>query len=568
MNLFTKMRLLAHIAHWRLTWSQRDLDYRVKGVKNSKFMTAREAVKLIPDEATVISSGMAGNTRCSVFFYAIRELFERTGHPQHLTWMTVGAQGSRGRVPGTLEELALPGLLSRQISGHLETYKAQLRLADAGQIELHTMAQGVQTFLLEAQARGELSLELEAGVGTFLDPRVGNGTAVTPNASENFVEAAGDKLRYHLPPFNVAVFVLPYADKEGNLYKHHTCMVTESLESALAVRRNGGVVLGSVCDIIEKDESRIFIKAQDVDAIVVNPYSEQTGSVQQRKYWPMFTVEHRVDTNDAVEQLKFANNVLKITPVRGRADNALARMAASMFVKAARPGSLVNIGVGLPEEVSRLLYEGGMHEDVTFFTETGVVGGLPTPGIFFGAAINPLEIIPSAQVFHRAYEKLDVTILGLLEADSDGNVNVSNRGDGAINYVGPGGFPDLTTAANTIFFVGSWMAHGKFDIVDGELKILKAGPCKFMERVREITFSGKMGLKRKQNVYYVTNVGVFKLTEQGMMLVEVMPGIDVKRDILEVSPMKIVLPEGKIPVVSRRIVTGENFKLKWENGVD
>jgi propionate CoA-transferase len=156
----------------------------------------------------------------------------------------------------------------------------------------------------------------------------------------------------------------------------------------------------------------------------------------------LFTVEHRV-----VHQRRGRTAQVRQQRVEDHAGARPGRQRAGAHGRlevrqGGATGLTGQIGVGLPEEVSRLLYEGGMHEDVTFFTETGVVGGLPTPGIFFGAAINPLEIIPSAQVFHRAYEKLDVTILGLLEADSEGNVNVSNRGEGAINYVGPGGFPD------------------------------------------------------------------------------------------------------------------------------
>jgi acyl CoA:acetate/3-ketoacid CoA transferase len=88
-----------------------------------------------------------------------------------------------------------------------------------------------------------------------------------------------------------------------------------------------------------------------------------------------------------------------------------------------------------------------------------------------------------------------------------------------------------------------------------------------MEHVRENHLLRQDGPQRGQNVYYVTQRrACIKLTEQGMMLVEVMPGIDVKRDILEVSPMKIVLPAGEIPVVPRRSSPAVNFKLKWEHG--
>ncbi len=65
-------------------------------------------------------------------------------------------------------------------------------------------------------------------------------------------------------------------------------------------------------------------------------------------------------------------------------------------------------------------------------------------------------------------------------------------------------------------------------------------------------------------MHYVTNVGVFKLTERGMCLVEVMPGVDVQKDILDACPMRVVLPEdGQVPTVDPSIVTGEGFKLDF-----
>jgi propionate CoA-transferase len=564
-NALTKARLLINILRWRLTWDVRDTDYRPKNLKNPKFVTAHEAVKMIRDGATVLSSGMAGNSRCSIFFWALREVFEQTGRPRDLTWVTVGAQGSRGMVPGTMEELALPGLVTRWIGGHLETVKAFLKLADDGQCELHAMPQGVETFLFEAQANGGDSILTDVGVGTVLDPRVGRGTPIfASGAKTNFVQAEEDQLRYWMPPIDYSLFVAPYADAEGNLYMQHACLETEAWEGSRAARRNGGKALASVSAIIEKDEKNIWMPAEMVDAIVVNPRSEQTGGVPQYRYWPMFTRGAGVEVKEAVEELKFVNRILGITPVRSAADLAVGRLAASLFVRVAHQGALVNIGVGLPEEVCRLVYEGGLSDDITFFTETGVVGGLPTPGIFFGAAINPKKIITSTAVFHRAYEKLDVTVLGFLQVDCEGNVNVAKRGEGAINYVGAGGFPDLTHVAKNIIFVGTWMANAKMTIVNGALKIAAPGKPKFVGRVDEINFNGRKALERGQNVHYVTNVGVFRLTERGMELVQVMPGVDIERDILRGCPMKFVLPPNdRVPLVPNNIVTGRGFRLQW-----
>jgi len=48
------------------------------------------------------------------------------------------------------------------------------------------------------------------------------------------------------------------------------------------------------------------------------------------------------------------------------------------------------------------------------------------------------------------------------------------------------------------------------------------------------------------------------------MLIEVMPGIDIQKDILESCPMKVVLPESdKVAVTDPSIVTGNGFALHW-----
>lgn len=567
MDILTKAKLLAHIIRWRFTWNRKNLDYRIEDMKNPKFMSAMEAVKLIPDGATVFSSGLGGNTRCSVWFWATERSFRETGHPRNLTHINVGAQGGRGKVPGTVENLASQkGCVTRYIAGHLETAKAMLRLADLGQVELHTFPQGIETFLVEAQIKGVYEIETETGVGTFLDPRIGNGTVVIPGTGKSLTEVSGNKLRYRLPKIDIAYFIAPAADREGNIYIRNCCMYTESYESALAARANRGKVLVSVAEIIEKDEKEIFLPADKVDAIVVHPYNEQAASIPQLKYWKMFTEGAKVDKKDAIEKLKFINQVLGITPKRGQVENALARLGGSIFTRYVKKCSNIVVGVGLPEEVSRLIYEGGLFDDVTFISETGVIGGLPGPGIFFGAGINPKEIMSSAQTFHLCYEHLDATILGILEADSYGNINVSKRGKGAINYVGPGGFPDFCAAAETIIFVGSWMAGAGMSIKNGKLVIEKPGKHKFIAKVNEITMSGEQALKKNKTVLYVTNVGVFKLTQRGMELIEVMPGIDISKDIMDSCPMKILLPEsGNVPVVEESIVTGEGFKLKWSN---
>lgn len=562
MNTWDKASLLAHIIRWRLTWSRRDLDYRPPGLTSPRFLTAREAARRIADGANVLSCGLAGNARCSTFFWAIREEFERTGHPRGLTWINVGAQGGRGKVPGTVEELALPGLVARSITGHHETAKAMLAQADAAQLELYTLPQGQMTLLLAAQARGQTSLRSRVGLNTFLDPRTGSGGAVTPGSPVVYIQVDADALVYSLPPVQVALFNAPYADAEGNIYFTNAATITENIQGAHAARANGGIVFAAVSAIVPTNPDRIGLSAEMVDGVVVNPRNEQTGSVPQRRYWPMFTVGAQTDVTDSVARLKFANHVLKITPVRGPVENALARLAASRFVREVPRGSMINIGVGFPEEVVRQIFAFGLDRDLTFTTETGVYGGLPAPGIFFGAAINPTRMETSSWMFEQYRERLGAAVLGFLQVDGEGNVNVSKRGPRMADYVGPGGFPDIVDSARTVLFVGTWMANAALSVDGGTLRVLKPGQPKFVARVDEVTLSGREALRLGKRIFYVTNVGVFRLMEQGLELIETVPGVDVQRDILDVAGARIqVSPD--LAVAESATLTGMGYTLRW-----
>lgn len=563
MKFTTKLRLLAHLARWLATRNRFDTNYRFTVPGNPKFMGPRDAAKLIRDGDVVAVSGLGGNQWVSIMYRSIRTLFQETGHPRNLTVAAVGGQGARGRSPGSLEELGLDGLCTRLITAHVDSFKSLLRLAKAGKTELQCIPQGVMAHLIENQGHGEDSLLTDVGVGTFIDPRVGPGTPIAGTGSDQWVQVEGDKLRFRPPKINVAIFNAPAADRDGNIYLKDAALQAEICEIAKAARKNGGVVIANVARVVEPGYAKVLLPGVEVDAVVVYPGTEQAASVKHLRHWPLFTTESDVSIDEGVARLKFINQVTGITPRRSEVDNALARLAASVFAQHIRKGSLVNIGVGLPEEVCRCICEAGLFEQLTFFTESGVYGGLPAPGVFFGAAVCPQKIMSSAEIFHLCRDTLDVSILGMLQFDTEGNVNVSKRGEGPTHYVGPGGFIDFSTAAKTVIFISSWMVRGKMRLNGGKLDIVEPGKIKFTEHVDEITFSGKRALQSGRDIFYVTNVGAFKLAARGLELILVAPGIDIRKDILEPTGNRIVLPEsGSVPVADSAVMTGNGFRLQ------
>jgi propionate CoA-transferase len=84
-----------------------------------------------------------------------------------------------------------------------------------------------------------------------------------------------------------------------------------------------------------------------------------------------------------------------------------------------------------------------------------------------------------------------------------------------------------------------------------------------LSAVDEITFCGPEAVRAGRKVFYVTPVGVFRLTERGIELQSVMPGIDIQRDILDFATARILLPEdARVPEVEASVVTGKGFRLR------
>jgi propionate CoA-transferase len=196
---------------------------------------------------------------------------------------------------------------------------------------------------------------------------------------------------------------------------------------------------------------------------------------------------------------------------------------------------------------------------VTFTTETGVYGGLPAPGIYFGAAVNPQRLESSTWMFRFYRDHLDAARLGFLEFDAAGNVNVSRRGPAVTDYVGPGGFPSITAAARTVIFTGRWMHDEEWAIDGDRLRLSKPGRPKLVPRVHEVTFSGPEALAAGKQVFYVTTVGVFRLTSEGLEIESLMPGVDLERDILAAVDVAIRIPPDGPARAPAAVVTGRDF---------
>ncbi len=189
--------------------------------------------------------------------------------------------------------------------------------------------------------------------------------------------------------------------------------------------------------------------------------------------------------------------------------------------------------------VSRYARKSGMLDMVTLTVESGGIGGFPVSGEAFGAMIGAASVYDMANQFDL-YDNggLDICFMGALEVDQYGNIN-AHRGPGA--FAGIGGFANITAKTPTVVFCMSFNAKGlTVSQKSGEITIEKEGSVpKFVEHVNSISFSSKRAIENGQKVLYVTERCVFRLTPKGLKLIEVYPGIDAKRDILDQLPFEV-----------------------------
>ena len=180
-----------------------------------------------------------------------------------------------------------------------------------------------------------------------------------------------------------------------------------------------------------------------------------------------------------------------------------------------------------------------MLDHITLTVESGGIGGFPASGKVFGAMIGAQAVYDMANQFDLYNNGgLDICFMGALEVDRYGNVN-AHRGPGA--YAGIGGFANITAQTPTVVFCLTFNTKGLQVEKDGSsVTIARNGSIpKFVQSVQSVSFSARKAIDNGQKVLYITERCVFILTARGLKLLEVYPGVDVQKDILDLLPFDI-----------------------------
>ncbi len=205
-------------------------------------------------------------------------------------------------------------------------------------------------------------------------------------------------------------------------------------------------------------------------------------------------------------------------------------LIGARIAKELKDGDYVNLGIGLPTEAANHIPP-GVH--VIFQSENGMMGVGPAPAEgtedpdMINAGGGFITALPGASFFDSATSfaiirggHIDVTVLGALQVDQDGNL--ANWMIPGKIIPGMGGAMDLVTGAKKVIVA---MEHCD---KHGNSKILTQ--CNL-----PLTAKGKVSL-------IVTDMAVIEVTPQGLLLREVSEGYSLE-DVVKATEAGLIIPD-------------------------
>ena len=499
-----------------------------------RIMSADEAISLIRDGDCICVNSFVGIESPVELHEALYRRYQDTHSPKHLTIISsagFGVWDENRNAEGYIRE----GAVDRLICGHFGAMLSTKKIILENRFEAYNLPLGCISHAIRAQAGGLPGALSKVGLNLFVDPRQegpGINQISTDSSFVKYVQVDEEEyLYYKLPKITVTMIKGTAADRKGNISFDDMYMSGDALSICQAAKSNKGIVIVQVDRIVDEPSRprNAIIPGCLVDAIVVqepekkeDAFKALTGSFEIRyEEWLEWTEKLEAVTSGHRQQTTASHIIAE-------------RAARELHTE-----DIVNIGIGIPELISHYAKQNGMLDHITLTVESGGIGGFPASGKVFGAMIGAASVYDMSNQFDLYNSGgLDICFMGALEVDRYGNVN-AHRGPGA--YAGIGGFANITAKTPTVVFCMTFNTKGlKVSLAEEGVLVEENGTVpKFVDKVRSVSFSAKNAVANGQKVLYITERCVFILTPRGLKLLELYPGVDLQRDVLDLLPFEI-----------------------------
>jgi acyl CoA:acetate/3-ketoacid CoA transferase len=501
-----------------------------------------ESLYDIKDNSIVAISGFNMATTPEFLIVELYKRYTKQGHPRNIFIVSDALPAVPGRgldqIAEKLYKEPNQGFLRGALMPFLGSSPWFQKLVADNRIECYGWPIGITAYWFREIGSGRPGLLTKIGVDTSIDPRR-EGAALNEKGHKNrqckvsILDIEGeDYLLYQAPKPNYALIRSSISDENGNLSLQDEGIrgTVLGIAQATKARPNQGLVIAQIRWLTKSgtiNPRDVDIPGPLVDCVVVAPreYHWQSGTIE---YDPR--VSYRIMPS-------ITENILESVPRPATKihERVIARrivLELIKLLKGKKAPVLVNLGIGIPALVSSIAAEEEITDFIITVLESGPWGGLALSGNDFGLAISPFALSTIPDMFSN-FEGgiIDAASLGFLQVDRKGNVNPSLLPD---RIFGPGGFPVIAGGAPRIYFAGSFRGgKNEFAIANNEIKILSDGQMpKFVESVYRIAFSADQAIKHRQEILYITERGVFRLSKTEIILEEVAPGIDIDKDII------------------------------------